>query len=162
MASVTAREALAIVGVLGVVRFRHPRQLILIAVAFVVVYAANVAVLSVHSGRLVVVSKSSLFGSGAESWWLRESMIDFDGQEKIVETIEDKDETRPMGTHYARRLFADLGLILRNIGPILLASHHLADRLDHRVDVVLGLAAGRALGQGQAVDLRAVAEPQRL
>ncbi|MCK4774219.1 MAG: hypothetical protein KAT30_05520 [Candidatus Krumholzibacteria bacterium] len=84
MAVITRPEALAIVGLLGLSRIHHPRQAVIIAVGFLAVYGLNVAVLSANSGQLVLVPKSSLFGSVAENWRFRETTVEFEGEEEIM------------------------------------------------------------------------------
>jgi Tol biopolymer transport system component len=128
MAVITRPEALAIVGILGLTRIRRPRQLAAIAASFLIVYAVNVAVLSANAGQLVVVSKSNLFGSGAESWRLREPTIDFEGRDEVLEAAAPEDEPVVLWRHYARRLPTDLGMILRYAGPVVLALSLLALR----------------------------------
>jgi hypothetical protein len=56
MAVITRPEALAIVGLLGLSRIRHPRELAIGAAGFALVYAVNVAVRSHNSGNMVPAS----------------------------------------------------------------------------------------------------------
>ena len=121
MAVITRPEALAIVGLLGLSRIHHPRQAAIIAAGFLAVYGLNVAVLSANSGQLVLVSKSSLFGSIAENWRFRETTVEFEGKEEIMEKMSADYQPDSVWNSYISRMPLELRLITRNVWPVVFA-----------------------------------------
>jgi len=127
-AVVTRPEALAIVALLCASRIRVPRQVVRIAAGFLVVYAINVAVLSYNQGRLVVVSKTDLFGSGAASWKLRETSVNFEGRDEIAKTIAEENKPVSLTTHYIKRMPCEFRMVFLYTWPVILALALLAMR----------------------------------
>ncbi|MCK5620612.1 MAG: hypothetical protein KAJ17_14490, partial [Candidatus Krumholzibacteria bacterium] len=121
MAVITRPEALAIVGLLGLSRIHHPRQAVIIAAGFLAVYGLNVAVLSANSGQLVLVPKSSLFGSVAENWRFRETTVEFEGEEEIMEKMSADYQPDSVWNSYVSRMPLELRLIIRNVWPVVFA-----------------------------------------
>jgi TolB protein len=118
MAVITRPEALVVVGLLGLSRIRAPKQAAVIAASFLAVYAVNVAVLSANQGRLVVVSKSDLFGSGAANWKLREASVEYEGRAEVVEEIAAESKHKSVVTYYIRRMPVELRLLIVNAWPV--------------------------------------------
>jgi TolB protein len=141
MAVITRPEALVIAGLLGLSRIRRPKQAAVIAAAFLAVYAVNVAVLSANQGRLVVVSKSSLFGSGAAQWKLREASVEFEGRDKVVEEIAADSEREGVVTFYLRRMPGELTLLVANAWPVVVLLALFAMKRRKYLFLMTGLAA---------------------
>jgi hypothetical protein len=118
MAVITRPEALAIVGLLGLSRIRYPRQAAIIAASFLAVYGLNVAVLSANSGKLVLVSKSSLFGSVAENWRFREATVGFEGEEEIMDKMSADFQPVSVWDSYISRMPLVLRMIVKNVWPV--------------------------------------------
>ncbi|MBN1886047.1 MAG: PD40 domain-containing protein [Candidatus Krumholzibacteriota bacterium] len=117
IAAITRPEALAIAGVLGLIRMRAPRRLFRFAGAFVAAYAVNVAVQSIARDRLVLLTKTESFGSSAGYWKLREAWIDFSGREEaIADVVREGGEAGILLT-WLRRLPAEILLLARHATP---------------------------------------------
>lgn len=118
LASITRPEAIAIFGVLMLLRIRSPKRLWVPATLFLVLFAANSAYLSVATGRTVILPKSEFLGTSAERWQLRETSVDFEGKDEAFEAIRDKSE--PESANYLRRLPEELLSLHRYVLPVLL------------------------------------------
>jgi TolB protein len=118
LAAITRPEAIAIVGILGLTRLRHPRQLVAIAAGFLVMYAVNSARLSVSIGRVVILPKSEFIGSSTHYWKFREAAVEFEGQERIEEQIASEQEQQNAWLDYGRRLPGELLSVIRHVFPV--------------------------------------------
>jgi Tol biopolymer transport system component len=114
MAAITRPEAIGIFAVLAAMRFRDGKRLGFVVVAFLAVYAINVAVLSKWSGHLVLLQKTENVGLSATDWKLREAFIDFEGREDIDAEVAKQGETASVVGEYVRRLPDDLFLLLKH------------------------------------------------
>lgn len=76
MAAITRPEALGVMAVLLLLRIRNLKRFARIAVTFLLVYSVNVVVLSTMLDQLILLPKSSFFGSSATPWITREAWID--------------------------------------------------------------------------------------
>lgn len=119
IASVTRPESIAILGVLAVLKIRKPKRLLLILAGFAVVYAVNVTVQSGVAGRLVLVPKTNLFGTSAESWKLREQTLEFSVKERLFEGFSKEKGEEGVLADYSRRLPQELMLLFRHASPVL-------------------------------------------
>jgi hypothetical protein len=116
-AAITRPEAIAIVGLLGLTQLRHPKQLAIIAMGFLVIYAANSARLSTSLGRVVILPKSEFIGSSTRSWKLREVAIEYEGREKTDEQIAAESDNSGALVDYGKRLPSELLLVVRHVFP---------------------------------------------
>lgn len=116
-AAITRPEALAIVGLLGLSRLKNPKQLFLIAVGFIAIYAINVVVLSINSDRLVLLPKTEAFGISISRWEARETSIDFAGKEDVLKEIESEGEKRNILEDYRYRFPREILLLGRHVLP---------------------------------------------
>jgi TolB protein len=117
MAAITRPEALAIVGLLGLTRVRHPRQLAVIAVSFLAVYSINTIRLSTSADHVVLLPKSEFFGSSTGYWKMREAAIDFENADATFEQLAAESEERSAVSDYFKRLPVELRTILRYLLP---------------------------------------------
>lgn len=118
MAAATRPEALAVAGVLGLFKVRAPRQLVRFALAFVLVYGAGVAALSVSQKHFTPLSRAGAFQSVGKYWSLRGTWVEWAGKERLEEKVE---KARPFDRvqAYAQRLPSDLGSLARHALPAL-------------------------------------------
>jgi len=118
MAAATRPEALAVAGVLGLLKVRAPRQLVTFALAFVLVYGASIAALSVAQKHFTPLSRAGAFQSVGKYWSLRGTWVEFAGKERLEEKIG---KARPFDRvqAYAQRLPLDLGRLARHALPAL-------------------------------------------
>jgi TolB protein len=118
MAAATRPEALAIAGVLGILKVRAPRQLARFALAFVLVYGASVAALSVTQKHFTPLSRAGAFRSVSTYWSLRGTWVEYAGKERLEENMQ---KARPFdrARAYAQRLPSDLGRLARHALPAL-------------------------------------------
>jgi hypothetical protein len=119
MASITRPEALGILGILAVLRFRRPKKLVRVIVGFACVYCVNVAVQSGAAGKLVLVPKANLFGTSASYWQLRETWISFQGKERVLEQISKEGGERSVFVDYLKRLPREVWLLVRHVSPVI-------------------------------------------
>jgi hypothetical protein len=120
MAAITRPEAIAVVGLLGLTRIRHPKQAAAIAVAFLAIYAVNNARLSVAMGRIVILPKSKFIGSSTQYWKLREAAIDYEGRDETDGLIASEEEQRSELVDYGKRLPQELANVVRYVFPVVL------------------------------------------
>jgi TolB protein len=118
-AAITRPEAIAIVGLLGLTRIRRPKQLALIAVSFLAVYAVNSTVLSVNLGRAVILPKSEFFGSSTAFWKLREASIDFENKEASFEELKSEAQPTNPWADYFKRLPFEVRLVVGHVLPVI-------------------------------------------
>jgi len=118
MAAATRPEALAVAGVLGILKVRTPRQLITFGVAFLLVYGVSVAALSVAQKHFTPLSRAGAFRSAATYWSLRGTWVEFEGKEKLEQHAR---EARPFDRTraYFGRAPLDLGRLARHALPAL-------------------------------------------
>ena len=118
LAAITRPEALAIAGILGLTRLRHPRQAATIAAGFLVVYAVNTVRLSASAGRVVILPKSEFIGSSTQYWKFREAAIEFEGQDKVEQQMASEQEQKSALSDYASRLPRELLSVIRQVFPV--------------------------------------------
>ncbi len=118
MAAATRPEALAVAGLLGLLRVRAPRQLVRFALAFILVYGASVAALSVSQKHFTPLSRAGAFQSVGKYWSLRGTWVEWAGKERLEEKVQ---KVRPFDRvqAYAQRLPGDLGSLARHALPAL-------------------------------------------
>jgi TolB protein len=119
-AAITRPEAIAIVGLLGLTRLKHPRQLAVIAAGFLVVYAANNVRLSTSLGRVVILPKSEFIGSSTHYWKLREASIDYEGRDKTEAQMAEEGEESGALKDYGQRLPGEIMVVIRHVFPVIL------------------------------------------
>ncbi len=121
VASITRPEALAVAGILTLLRLRRPRQMFRFVAGCVLVYSVNVVVGSLARGHLGLLHKRRSFGSGAVFWTLREAWIEFDGKESAIEDVSRDNETTGFALYYLRRFPREIVLLIRHVMPALFA-----------------------------------------
>lgn len=114
MSAITRPESIGILVVLGALRFRKPKRLLLILAGFMILYSANATVQSVGAGRVVVLPKSALFGTSAENWEVREKTIDFPSKEKVLKQLGIEQKETSIASDYFKRLPRELFLLVRH------------------------------------------------
>jgi hypothetical protein len=114
MAAATRPEALAIAGVLGLLRVRTPRALARFALAFVFMYGASVAVVSLQQQEFTPLSRAGAYRSLGQFWALRESRVEYQGREEAEAKAVAQAEPLDRGREYATRLPRDLGRLSRH------------------------------------------------
>jgi hypothetical protein len=119
-AAITRPEAIAIVGLLGLTRLKHPRQLAVIAAGFLVIYAANNVRLSTSLGRVVILPKSQFIGSSTHYWKLREAAIDYEGRDITEAKMEEEGEKSGALKDYGQRLPGEVLVVVRHVFPVIL------------------------------------------
>lgn len=119
LAAITRPEAVAIAGLLGVSRIRKPKQLATIALSFLAVYALNSVVLSVNTGRVIILPKSEFFGSSTAFWKMREASIDFHGKEETYKELASESENKSMLADYFQRLSVEFRVLVRHVLPVI-------------------------------------------
>jgi hypothetical protein len=119
LAAVTRPEALGILGVLAALRIRRPRRLLRGVAGFAIVYCVNVGVQSHTAGKLMLLSKTNLFGTSASNWMLREAWIDFPGREKAMEEVGKEHEGTTVPADYVKRLPREGFMLIRHASPVL-------------------------------------------
>ena len=120
-ASITRPETLAIAGILTLLRLRRPRRMFRFAAGCALVYFIGVTIESLGRGQIMLLRKSSLFGSGAVDNILREEWIEFDGKEKVIEELVRENAETSIVLYYLRRLPGEILLLLRHVMPALFA-----------------------------------------
>ncbi len=107
-AAATRPEAVAIAGVLGiayvvrVVRSRDAvRAVVTFALAFVLLYGASIAAMSVAHGRVTMLSRANAFRSVELPWQLRERTVAYEGKERVDAAMEDDRRDFDRGASYA-------------------------------------------------------------
>ncbi len=119
MAAITRPEALGILAVLGVLRLKTPKRLLVIIAGFIIPYAANVAVQSVAADRFILITKTKLFGTSAEDWKRREEMLEFSTKGRVLDEIGKGAESRSIIGDYVNRMPRDLFSLLRHATPVI-------------------------------------------
>jgi hypothetical protein len=117
-AAITRPEALGVLGLLAVLVLRRPKRLLWIVAGFACVYCINVAIQSGTAGKLILVSKTNLFGTSASSWKLREAWVDFPGKEKALEEIGRKGGTSTVPVDYLKRMPREFVLLVLHVSPV--------------------------------------------
>ena len=69
----------------------------------------------------MLVPKSSLFGSVAENWRFRETTVEFEGEEEIMEKMSADYQPVSVWDSYVSRMPLELRLITRNVWPVVFA-----------------------------------------
>ncbi len=131
MAAITRPEALGIFAVLVLLRLRPWRRLVRMLAGFVVLYAVNVAVLSVTLDRIVpgdtrfsLVRRTDSIGRTSTSWQGREEWAEFEGREEYEKALDRG--SRPNALAGAAKRFPhDIALLARHATPgaIVLAAY---------------------------------------
>src|SRR5262249_2698987 len=118
IAAATRPEALAVAGVLGILKIRTPRRLLMFALAFLCVYGVSVAALSVTQKHFSPLSRAGAFQSVGKLWFLRGTTVEYAGREKFEQELQHEAPFDRART-YARRLPIDLGRVARHALPVL-------------------------------------------
>jgi hypothetical protein len=118
LAVITRPEALAILGLLMLLKIRRPKWIAAAGLAFAVLYSINVAYLSKATGRVVLLPKSEFFGAAAQKWQLREQFTEFEGKDDVQKTlVVGSKETTP--SSYVKRLPLELRDLHSLVLPVL-------------------------------------------
>jgi WD40 repeat protein len=119
MAAITRPEAIAVAGLLGLMRVRTAgiKKLAPAAALFVAVFALNSVVLSVNTGRVVVLPKSEFFGTSTAFWKYREASIQFEGKDETYEELATEAQPSSPVSDYFRRLPHETGLLVKCVLP---------------------------------------------
>jgi len=88
IAAITRPEGLGPFAILLFLRRRPWKRVALAAAAFLVIYAVNVAVLSLTLDRLVILPKGEGLGTTTSRWQARETWIDFSGKETFMQELQ--------------------------------------------------------------------------
>ena len=118
-AAITRPEALGVLAVLAVLKLRRPKRFLWIIAGFACVYCINVAIQSGTAGKLILVSKTNLFGTSASNWKLREAWVDFPGKEKALEAIARKSGTTTVLVDYLKRMPREVVLLILHVSPVI-------------------------------------------
>lgn len=118
-AAITRPEALGVFGILVVLKIRRPKQLLVFAAGFIAVYACNVAAQSFRANELVLIPKTKLFGTSAEYWKLRETWLEFEGQEQVMDEVRSEGGPSTVVTDYMKRMPRELYLLARHVSPVI-------------------------------------------
>ncbi|HXS09988.1 MAG TPA: glycosyltransferase family 39 protein [Candidatus Krumholzibacteria bacterium] len=118
MAAATRPEALAVAGVLGILKIRAPRKLAVFSLAFVLVYGASIAAQSVSQKHFTPLSRAGAFRSVATYWSLRGTWVEFEGRDRLEKRMH---EVRPFDRvrAYMEQAPLDLGRLARHALPAL-------------------------------------------
>jgi len=120
LASITRPEAVAIFGILMLLRMRTPKRLVTPAAMFIVLYALNSVYLSQAVGRPVMLPKSEFFAASADVWQLRETALEYEGREGARQKFIAEAETRSAFSNYVKRLPEELGNLATYVLPTFL------------------------------------------
>lgn len=120
MAAITRPEAIGIFAVLAGMRVREGRKLAVMLVAFIAVYAINVAVFSDWSGKFVLLQKTENVGLSAANWQLGEAWIDFEGRESLVTDAEQPGNSTGVVAEYFHRFPRDVILLVKHVSLLIL------------------------------------------
>lgn len=119
MATVTRPEAVGIFILLLLWRRRSWKRLGRVLTAFAILYAVNIAALSITTGRFVLLPKSEFFGTSAARWQGREAWVDFPGKEDYDEVL-DAGPGANVFYNAVRRFPLELLLLARHVMPVAL------------------------------------------
>ena len=117
-AAITRPEAIAIAGLLWLSKIKKPKQLLLIGVSFIAVYAVNAVILTINAERVVLLPKSGALGIRASHWETREVTIDFASKQETIEDIEKDVEKKSVLGDYLHRLPREAFLLGRQVLPV--------------------------------------------
>jgi hypothetical protein len=85
------------------------------------VYFIGVTVESLGRGHFVLLRKSSLFGSGAVDYMLREEWIEFEGKEDVIEDLVGESARTNIVLYYLKRVPVEIYQLIRHVMPALFA-----------------------------------------
>jgi Tol biopolymer transport system component len=119
IATITRPEAIAIAGLLGLgsVRTAGVKKLSLAAACFLAVFAVNSLVLSLNTGRVVILPKSEFLGSSTAFWKMREASIQFQDKDQTYEEMAAEVEPASPFADYLARLPRETGLLIKCVLP---------------------------------------------
>jgi hypothetical protein len=132
VAAITRPEALGIFVVLALLRIRRPRNLALMALAFVAIYSLNITAHYAWFDRVVILPKTDFFGTGSQTARERElgtAVIlpedDAADVSPVGEVAEEKQTTGKTRLtvvlrDYLRRLPLEIWLVARHSGYVIL------------------------------------------
>jgi hypothetical protein len=119
LASITRPEAMAIFGILALLRLKQPKRWLPIGLSFAVLFMLNAAYLSKATGRVVLLPKTGFLGTSAQKWQLRETSVEFEGKEETFKELEEESQGSRV-VDYFRRMPGELRELHRYILPVLL------------------------------------------
>ncbi len=120
LATITRPEALAIFGLLMLLKVRRPKWLFGAGLAFVILYSLNAAYLSKATGRVVLLPNSEFFGASAQVWQLREQYAEFEGKEAAQQELVERSDRETRLSSYVKRLPGELRDLHQLVLPVLI------------------------------------------